>query len=128
MKLLRQGMSVLGKAFVVIVVAAFTVVLFSPNVIARYLHALANRAYLNPAGYSLSFDGFKGDILGTMEFASISVVARDGSAAFEAHNASLNIELMRLIRRDLKFGNISIDSLHARLPASSGLASLLLSR
>ncbi|MCH7576081.1 MAG: translocation/assembly module TamB domain-containing protein [Candidatus Marinimicrobia bacterium] len=122
MRLLRQGMKVLGKALVVLVVAAFSIVLFSPNVIARYLQALANRVYLNPIGYRLSFEGFKGDILGTMEFASIAVVARDGRAAFEARNASLNIDLLRLIQCDLKFGNIFIDSLHARLPASSGEA------
>ena len=120
MKLLRQSLNILGKIALVVAIAAVSLVMFSPNIIARYLQGYANRVYLNPIGYRLSYQNFKGDFLGTMNFSEVSIRSMDGRVAIVALNADLNIDIIRLLPRDLAFDEISIDTLIVEVPTGTG--------
>ncbi len=120
MKLLRKGLNILGKIAMVVTIAALSLVMFSPNIIARYLQGYANRVYLNPIGYRLSYENFQGDFLGTMNFSEVSIRSTDGRVAIVARNADLNIDILRLLPRDLSFDDISIDTLLVQIPTGTG--------
>ncbi|UCH11199.1 MAG: hypothetical protein JSU61_04735, partial [Fidelibacterota bacterium] len=107
----------IGKALVVLLVAAFTVIVFFPGLFTKYLQAYANRKYLNPMGLRVSYRGFVGDLFGAIKFSDITIAARNGSFTMRAEDASMSIDFLRLLRRDLSFNEVAVRSLDLELSA-----------
>lgn len=107
------------KVVIVLIVGFSTLVLFFPNAFMRYLQVYANRAYLEPIGLSLSYAGFQGDLLGNSTFESINIKRANGALVLDATGVVVNIDIFHLLRRDLSFDNLYLDSLFVSLSASS---------
>lgn len=116
MKLLRSSLSALGKAVLLLLLASFTLILFFPGIFTKYLQVYANRNYLAPLGLHVSYHGFAGDLWGTMEFQGITVAAEDAAFNLKATNVEMNIDFLRLLRRDLSFDQLTIEALQLQLP------------
>ncbi len=103
MKWWRRVIRSLRKVLLLVLVAAFTVVVFFPGLFTRYLQSYANRKYLNPSGLRVSYNGFVGDLFSSFQFQNITVSARDGTFILRAEDARMNIDFLRFLRRDLFF-------------------------
>ena len=112
----------LRKVLLLVLVAAFTVVVFFPGLFTRYLQSYANRKYLNPLGMRVSYNGFVGDLFSSFKFQDITITARDGTFTLRAEDARMNIDFLRFLRRDLFFDEVSVARLRLDLPSvdSSG--------
>ena len=100
-----------------LLLASFTLILFFPGIFTKYLQVYANRTYLAPLGLHVSYQGFAGELLGTMEFQGITVAADDGEFHLRATNVRMNIDFLHLLRRDLSFDQLTIEDIQLRLPA-----------
>ncbi|UCH62190.1 MAG: translocation/assembly module TamB domain-containing protein [Fidelibacterota bacterium] len=115
MKRWRKVIRSLRKVLILVLVAAFTVVVFFPGLFTKYLQSYANRKYLNPSGLRVSYNGFVGDLFGSFQFQDITVTARDGSFTLRAEDARMNIDFFRFLRRDLFFEEVSVARLRLDL-------------
>jgi len=97
MKWWLKGLRSLGKVLLLVLVAAFTVIVFFPGLFTKYLQSYANRKYLNPSGLRVSYSGFVGDLFSTFQFQDITVAARDGTFTLRAEDARMNIDFLRLL-------------------------------
>ena len=118
MKWWRKIIRSFVKALLLLLVAAFTVVLFFPGLFTRYLQSYANHKYLNPIGLRVSYNGFVGDLFSSFQFQEITVTARDGTFTLRAEDARMNIDFLRFLRRDLFFDEVSISRLRLDLPSA----------
>lgn len=112
----KKVLRTLGKALLLFLVAAFTLIVFFPGLFTKYLQTYANRKYLIPMGLRVSYSGFEGDPFGAIQFQDIKIATRDGDIAVRAKDAHLKIDFLRLLRRDLSFDEIFVSSLHVELP------------
>ncbi len=116
MKRWQKILQFLGRALLVLLVAGLTVIAFFPGILTKYLQTYANRKYLSPLGLRVSYSGFEGDILGAIEFQDFTVTSETGGFALTARNAVLNVDYLRLLRRDLALDELFVESLHLQLP------------
>lgn len=105
-----------GRVLLVVLVAGFTIVAFFPGVLTKYLQTYASRKYLAPLGLRVSYKGFEGDILGTLAFREITVKSVDGRFRLHLSNARLNVDFLRLLRRDLSLDKLFIEQMSLELP------------
>ncbi|MBA7600368.1 MAG: hypothetical protein GH143_05495 [Calditrichaeota bacterium] len=118
MKWWRRVIRSLRKVLLLVLVAAFTVVVFFPGLFTRYLQSYANRKYLNPSGLRVSYNGFVGDLFSSFQFQDITISARDGTFTLRAEDARMNIDFLRFLRRDLFFDEVSVARLSLDLPSA----------
>ncbi|MCH7520399.1 MAG: translocation/assembly module TamB domain-containing protein [Candidatus Marinimicrobia bacterium] len=100
-----------------LLLACFTLILFFPGIFTKYLQVYANRKYLAPLGLHVSYNGFAGNLWGTIEFQGITVAAEDAVFHLKATNVKMNIDFLRLLRRDLSFDQLSIEYLQLQIPS-----------
>lgn len=117
MKRWQKILQFLGRALLVLLVAGLTVIAFFPGVLTKYLQTYANRKYLSPLGLRVSYSGFEGDILGAIKFRDFTVTSETGGFALIAKNAVLNVDYLRLLRRDLALDELFVERLHLQLRA-----------
>ncbi|MEE9464692.1 MAG: hypothetical protein V3W14_03835, partial [Candidatus Neomarinimicrobiota bacterium] len=117
MRLWKNSLSAIGRVVVLLMVASATLVIFFPGLLTKYMQLYANYKYLDPLGLRVSYKGFEGDLFGTMKFERVLVTTADGAFNLAAENADLNIDFLRLIRRDLSFDEVRLGNLRLELPA-----------
>jgi len=117
MKWLRKGLRLSGKVLLLVLVGAFTVTVFFPGLFIKYLQSYANYKYLNPLGLRLSYGGFVGDLFSSLRFQEITVTSSEGSFTLHVEDAQMEIDFLRLLKRDLLFQEVSIGSLQLNLPS-----------
>ncbi len=118
MKWLRKGLRLSGKILLLVLVGAFTITVFFPGLFVKYLQSYANYKYLNPLGLRLSYGGFVGDLFSSFRFQEITVTSSEGSFTLQADDAYMDIDFLRLLRRDLLFQEVSVGRLHLNLPST----------
>lgn len=123
----QKSLRLISKALVVLLVAAFTLIVFFPGLFAKYLQSYANRKFLIPMGLRVSYSGFVSDPFGVVQFEDIKIAASDGVFGAKAEDVRMDIDFLRLLRRDFSFDEISVGSLYLKLPPadSTGLADRL---
>ncbi len=129
MQLWKNSLGVLGRSVLLLIVAAATLIIFFPGLLTKYFQLYANYKYLDPLGLRVSYQGFEGDLFGTMQFDRVLVTTADDGFFLAAENIELNIDFLRLIRRDLSLDEVHLKRVEVQLPAgeiSNQLADLQL--
>ena len=117
MRLWKNSLRLLGRLVLLLVVAAATLIIFFPGLLTKYFQLYANYKYLDPLGLRVSYQGFEGDLFGTMKFDQVLVTTADGGFYLAAENVEINIDFLRLIRRDLSLDEVHLERVEVQLPS-----------
>ena len=119
MQLWKNSLGLLGRSVLLLIVAAATLIIFFPGLLTKYFQLYANYKYLDPLGLRVSYRGFEGDLFGTMQFDQVLVATADGEFYLAAENVELNIDFLRLIRRDLSLDEVRLKRVEVQLPSGT---------
>jgi autotransporter translocation and assembly factor TamB len=116
MKFWKHSVRLLRNLIITATIGITSLIIFFPGIFTKYLQIYANTKYLSDAGLRMRYEGFTGDLFGTIHFDEVTVVDRDNTKVVSLANTGLNIDFLRLLRRDLSFDEISVDSLEINIP------------
>ncbi|MCK4578185.1 MAG: translocation/assembly module TamB domain-containing protein [Candidatus Marinimicrobia bacterium] len=116
----KKSWAFIWRALVFLALGSATLIIFFPSIMTRYFQFYANRLYLEPYDLRISYTGFEGDVFDLFTFQQIVIEARDGRFAVSLENTGLDIDFVRLLKRDLSFDEVAIEKLVVRLPQAGG--------
>ncbi|MFC1481849.1 translocation/assembly module TamB domain-containing protein [Candidatus Neomarinimicrobiota bacterium] len=116
MKFWKNSVLLLRNVIIATTIGITSLIIFFPGILTKYLQIYANTKYLSDAGLHMRYEGFTGDLFGTIHFNEVTIEGQGDIKVITLENTGLNIDFLRLLRRDLSFDEITVDSLVINLP------------